>query len=118
VQIIKTGLVRSTVLTQSGEDSTDVKLDNRMDAFHRFVVGSPPATACLRLMKSYTLRVVPLEFEGVEPISEDAGRSLLSCGSSERSLSESSRSRPLEATNSLCGLIWNTPPEASTERQV
>jgi hypothetical protein len=29
------------ILTQSGEDSTAEKLDNLIDAFHRFIVGSP-----------------------------------------------------------------------------
>lgn len=65
--------------TQSGDDSPEVKLDNLMPAFHRFIVGSPPPS--LRRMKSYAF----LMCEEGEDESEEIEGSDSCCGRSDNS---------------------------------
>lgn len=96
-----------TVRTQSGADSTDAKLDIRIDAFHRLTAGSPPARP-LERMKLYALFCM----EELDWSSELLGPSNASAKrSKERNLS-----RPFAGENSLNGRIWKIPSAFSTEK--
>ena len=86
--------------TQRGDSSTEAKFASLIEAFHRFVVGSPFAP-CLDLIKSYALAGRD-EFES---LSEDGGKSVSSVEKSVNRLRDKSLSRPLEVMNSLKGRI-------------
>jgi len=86
--------------TQRGDDSTEAKLASLMEAFQRFVVGSPFVSR-LDLIKSYALAGRD-EFESM---SDDGGKSLSSVEKSINRLRDKSLSRPLKVMNSLKGRI-------------
>ena len=97
--------------TQRGDSSTEAKLASLIEAFHRFVVGSPFAPR-LDLIKSYALAGRD-EFES---LSDDGGKSVSSVEKSVKRLRDKSLSRPLEVMNSLKGRIWNVPEAESTSK--
>lgn len=101
---------KGRTLTQSGDDSAEAKFDNLIDAFQRFMVGSPSPLSLRLFIKSYAFLRCPvpeLELESESDV-------VMGDSSSESKRSESKRLRPLAGLNSLWGLIWNTPPAVST----
>ena len=86
--------------THRGEDSTEAKLASLIEAFHRFVVGSPSISR-LDIIKLYALA----ERDECEPLSDDGGMSLSSAEKFVKRLRDKSLSRPLDAMNSLNGRI-------------
>ena len=86
--------------TQRGDSSTEAKLASLIEAFHRFVVGSPVASR-LDFIKSYALA----GREEFESMSDDGGKSVSSEEKSVKRLRDKSLSRPLDVMNSLKGRI-------------
>ena len=86
--------------TQRGDDSTEAKLASLIEAFHRFVVGSPFISR-LDTIKLYALA----GRDQFESLSDDGGKSLSSVENSVKRLRDKSLSRPLDAMNSLKGRI-------------
>jgi hypothetical protein len=86
--------------THKGEVSTEAKLDNLIEAFHRATEGSPTVSRLDR-MKSYAL----FGRDALESLSDEGMSVVLSKVGLQKCLSESNLSRPFDGTNSLNGRI-------------
>src|SRR5712692_661584 len=81
--------------TANGDVSRVAKFDIRIEAFHRFRVGSPVTR--LRCINSYAFR------GSADPFGSGASR--ISSGRSERSPRDKMLLRPLSGLKSFCGRI-------------